>query len=130
MGLPIPAEDREDRWTIRRIGFVFIGYGLLEALVLTVPMNLGQLEMTPEMLAALGRADYILPFAIPMLLVLTGAGLVQYRGWAYRAAVLLPLLIVPLAVWWMVSPDGLFGPKFRIDSPGDWLGLGAVLGSL
>ena len=97
---PVELTPRAKR---QRIGALLLAYGVAEVLFL--------LWMS---LIALQALDGTQPWLRPTLLVLStpwcvacvGLGLAGDRRWAYWTALLLPIAIVPVGVWWIMNPHG------------------------
>ncbi|MBA2355740.1 MAG: hypothetical protein H0V80_13865 [Acidobacteria bacterium] len=49
---------------------------------------------------------FILVLSIPCCVAFVGQALARDRRWAYWAALFLPLVIVPVGVWWIMNPGG------------------------
>jgi len=121
---PVQLAPRAKR---QRIGALLLAYGAAEASLL------GWMS-----LMALQGSNGTEPWLRPTLLVLSmpccvacvGLGLAGDRRWAYWAALLLPMAIVPAGLWWIMNPGGrperlwveFLGPV----GGGAFLALGAV----
>jgi hypothetical protein len=85
------------------IGVLLLAYGAAEG-ALVGWMSLMTLQ------GANGTEPWLRPtllgLAIPCCVVFVGQGLARDRRWAYWAALLLPLMVVPVGVWWIMNPGG------------------------
>ena len=79
---------------IDTIGAIFFVYGLLAMLLVELLMLIGLQGARPGMYI---RPALAFTLVIPALVALTGRALIRGWPWTHGAAVLLPLLIVPLA---------------------------------
>jgi hypothetical protein len=83
------------------IGGVFFVYGVV-AVFLVEFLGLIGLQGAPE--GDLIWSGFVLAPVIPALVALSGWALMRGSAWGYGGCLLLPLLIVPLAVWSVNGP--------------------------
>ena len=109
---------------IYTIGAIFLVYGLV-AMLLVELLSLIGLQGAQEGMFI--WPAFVFTPVIPALLALSGRALMRGSSWGYGAALLLPLLIVPLAVWSLDSPGrpGTLGAAVL-----QTVAVGAVLASL
>ena len=100
--LPVPLQSSE-RSKRQRIGVLLTAYGAGEAaflgwmsLIGMQALNESQPWLVPTVLA----------LSVPCCVVFVGLGLARDRRWAYWAALLLPIAVVPSGVWWILNPHG------------------------
>ena len=97
---PVELSPRAKR---QRIGALLLAYGVAETALL------GWLSLI-GLQASDGTEPWLRPlllmFSIPCCVACVGLGLAIDRRWAYWAALLLPIAIVPVGAWWMVNPGG------------------------
>lgn len=105
------------------IGAVFLVYGLA-AMCLAELLSLVGLQAADEGMVV-WPAFVFMP-VIPALLALSGWALMRGSPWGYRGALLLPLPIVPLAVWTL---NGTGRPGTLGDSALQAVAVGAVFAS-
>jgi hypothetical protein len=109
---------------IYTIGAIFFVYGLLAMLLVELLMLIGLQGARPGMYI---WSPFFLTPVIPALVALSGRALMRGAFWAYGTALLLPLLIVPLAVW---SLEGPGRPETLGAAVLQMLAVGAVVASL
>lgn len=97
---PLEARARAKR---QLIGALLVAYGAAEGLFLGMLFLVGLQAANDETALLL---PFFLMLSIPGGLTVVGLGLVRDRRWAYWAALLLPILIVPVGVWWITKPGG------------------------
>jgi hypothetical protein len=83
------------------IGAIFFLYGLLAVVAVEYLMLIGLQGARPGMRIWPG---FVFTPVIPVVVALSGRALMRGSSWAYGAALLLPLLIVPLADWILDGP--------------------------
>ena len=97
---PVELTPRAKR---QRIGALLLAYGVTEAALLGW-MSLMGLQGSD------GTEPWLRPtllmLSIPCCVACVGLGLAGDRRWAYWAAVVLPIAIVPVGAWWIVNPGG------------------------
>jgi hypothetical protein len=106
------------------IGAIFLVYGLV-AMLLVELLSLVGLQGAHEGMSV--WPAFVFTPVIPALLALSGWALMRGSSWGYGSALLLPLLIVPLAVW---SLNGPGRPATLGAAALQTVGVGAVLASL
>jgi hypothetical protein len=106
------------------IGAIFLVYGLGAILMLEF-LSLVGLQAAQE--GDVIWHGFVFTPVIPALLALSGWALMRGSSWGYGAALLLPLLIVPLAV---VSLNASGRPATLTTAVLQTVGVGAVLASL
>ena len=110
--------------SVYAIGAIFFVYGLLAILLAEFLMLIGLQGARPGMYI---WAPFFLAPVIPAVVALSGRALMRGALWAYGAALLLPLPIVPLAIW---SLDGPGPPGTLRAAILQMLAVGAVVASL
>jgi hypothetical protein len=106
---PLQTGERSRR---QFIGVLLTAYGAVEAafvgwlsLISMQGMNESQPWLVPTVLA----------LSIPCCVAAVGLGLARDRRWAFWAALVLPLAIVPFGVWWIVNPHGRSDPRWVLE---------------
>ena len=109
--LPVPLQSSE-RSKRQRIGVLLTAYGAVEAaflgwmsLIAMQGLNESQPWLVPTVLA----------LSVPCCVVFVGLGLARDRRWAYWAALVLPIAIVPFGVWWIINPHGRPEPLWVVE---------------
>jgi hypothetical protein len=123
-------ESRPPSTAIYTTGAIFLVYGAGEALVVLL-LSLVGLQGANENTVVL--PSFVFAPVIPALLILTGWALMRGWFWGYRTALLLPVLIVPLAIWVLGDPAPPPTPgsnALQLVAVGAVLGLGSVALSL
>jgi len=117
----VPSPASRSAYTI---GAIFLVYGAAAALVVELLGLIGLQGARPGMWIWPG---FVFAPLIPACLALTGRALMRGSSWGYRAGLLLPLVIVPLAVWSLNGPGrpATFGAAALQAT-----GVGAVLSAL
>jgi phosphoglycerol transferase MdoB-like AlkP superfamily enzyme len=109
------------------VGATFFVYGAGLALV-TGLFGLVALQGADEESAVLPHLALLLgALAVPAALVLIGRGLMRGKSAAYYAALLLPVVIVPLATWSLLKTEGRAVTPFA--QAAELLGIEAVFAS-
>jgi len=106
------------------IGAIFLVYGLAAMLLVELLSLIGLQGAQEEM--SIWPAFVFMP-VIPAFLALSGRALMRGSSWGYGAALSLPLLIVPLALW---SLDGPGRPGTLGSTVLQTVAVGAVVASL
>lgn len=121
------AIDSRARANRQLIGVLLTAYGALEGALL------GYMALFARQ-ASDGTEPLLVPallvLSIPCCLTLVGLALARDGRWGYWAALFLPIVIVPVAAWWIMNPHRrperywivVFGPL----GGGAFLALGAV----
>ena len=109
---------------IYTIGAIFLVYGLA-AMLLAELLSLIGLQGAQEGMSI--WPAFVFTPVIPAALALSGRALMRGSSWGYGAALLLPFLIVPLALWSLDGPGhkGTLGAAVL-----QTVAIGAVLASL
>ena len=106
------------------IGAIFFVYGVLAMVLAEFLMLVGLQGARPGMYI---WPAFVFTPVIPAVVALSGRALMRGSSWAYGAALLLPLLIVPVAAW---SLDGPGRPGTLGAAVLQTLAVGAVFASL
>ena len=97
---PVELTPRAKR---QRIGVLLFAYGVAEVALLGW-LSLMGLQGSDGTEPWLGPT--LLVLSIPWCVACVGLGLAGDRRWAYWAALLLPIAIVPVGAWWIMNPGG------------------------
>jgi hypothetical protein len=99
---PAPLQPSEGSMQ-QLLGVLLTAYGAAEAaflgwmsLIGMQGLNESQPWLVPTLLA----------LSIPCCIAFVGLGLARARRWAYWAALVLPIAVVPSGVWWIMNPHG------------------------
>jgi hypothetical protein len=106
---PLQTSERSRR---QFIGVLLTAYGAVEAAFLGW-MSLFALQGLNESQPWLVPA--VLALAVPCGVAGVGLGLARDCRWAFWAALVLPLAIVPFGVWWIVNPHGRSDPRWVLE---------------
>lgn len=98
---PLAPVDSPARSRRQLIGALLVAYGAAEGALLGMLFLVGLQGANDEMSLLL---PFLFMLSIPCCLVVVGLALVRDRRWAHRTAMLLPVAIVPFAIWWMMHP--------------------------
>lgn len=97
---------RQVSTVVYTVGAVFLVYGAGLGLVTGALGLVGLQGADAEMPILLAFALMLLALVVPAVLVLIGRGLMRGSSAAYYAALLLPVLIVPFAIWSLLNTGG------------------------
>lgn len=123
----VTPRPREVSTLIYAVGAVFLVYGAGLG-ILSGLFGLIALQGADEETAILPHLALLLvALAVPAVLVLVGRGVMQGRSAAYRAGLLLPVLIVPLATWSLFKTEARAATPFA--QAAELLGIEAVFAS-
>jgi hypothetical protein len=123
---PLQTSERSRR---QFIGVLLTAYGAVEAAFLGL-ISLFALQGWNE------RQPWLVPtvvaLSVPCCVALVGLGLARDRRWAFWAALVLPIALVPFGVWWVVNPHGRSDPRWVLDylvpvGVGAFFALGTVI---
>jgi hypothetical protein len=101
---PFELSERSKR---QRIGVLLTAYGAVEAAFLGL-MSLMALQGVNESQPWL--VPTVLALSVPCCVAVVGLGLARDRRWAFWAALVLPIAVVPSGVWWIMNPHGRSDP--------------------
>ena len=111
------------------IGVLLLAYGAVEAAFVGWMSLIGMQglkESQPWLVPT------VLALSVPCCVAIVGLGLARDRRWAFWAALVLPIAIVPFGVWWIINPHGRPEPLWVVEflvpvGVGAFFALGSVV---